>query len=146
MGQASTKLNQCCQVDEENKLLWLDSRDSIYIGIDEENDSLNYKSIKSAIEFQSIVLQKFFFLSLVILQHCKWAVACTLCAPVSIMCSLQNDKFNSLFDISLHREHEDTDNVILIKFIKSCMEEYSFDFSVNNNTLFCQLQISNCFH
>lgn len=58
------------------------------------------------------------------------------------MHSLQSAGFNSLLDISLHREHEDIDSVVLIKFSKSfCMEEYSFDFNVNNSSLFCWLQI-----
>lgn len=54
------------------------------------------------------------------------------------MYSLQDAEFNSLLDVSLHREHEDIDRVVLIKFSKSfCMEEYSFDINVNSNILFC---------
>lgn len=53
------------------------------------------------------------------------------------MYALQNVSFNSLLNISLHREHEDIDSFILIKLSKSsCMEECSFAFNMNNNNLF----------
>lgn len=130
----------------EKKALWLDSRDSNCIGI-----SWRRQFLKQKINWKFCRIldycKNFFFFSVFILQNCKWAVVHTLCAQVSIMHSLQNAGFNSLLDVSLHREHEDIDSAVLIKFSKSfCMEECSFDFNVNSNSLFCWFQISNCFH